>query len=271
MATSSMAPGSLWRAGTLLAGLAAWAPTDAAAQLSCGDTVAAGTTVTLTQDIGPCDGVQAAIIVDSATLDLGGRTVTCAEMNNDGDVPFGIVLTGRKARVMNGSVVGCYDGVYLDDPGKHRVEGVTVSASWFDGIYGESDSAKNQLIGNTVVNNLDDGFEIRGPKNKITGNVAQGNGEDGIDVVDSKATKIQGNTASNNLDEGIDVSGIGNKVIGNTTNANGGYGIAIVGRKNKIIGNTAGGNGASGDIAGASCSDNKWKNNTVSNPSSCVP
>src|SRR5262245_490968 len=159
MATSSMGPAGFWRAGIVLAALAAWTPTDAAAQLACGDTVAAGSKVTLTQDIGPCDGMDTAITVDSATLDLGGHTLTCAEINGDGDVPWGIVLSGKKAQVRNGTVVGCYAGVYVDDTGKHRVEGLTVTQSQYDGIYVASDSSKNRIAGNTVVQNGDDGME----------------------------------------------------------------------------------------------------------------
>jgi hypothetical protein len=92
------------------------------AQVACGASLAPGTTTTLTADLGPCDGTPAAIVVESATLDLGGHTVSCADTDGDGELPDGIVLLGKKAEVRNSTVVGCYDGVVLAGAGKHRVE-----------------------------------------------------------------------------------------------------------------------------------------------------
>lgn len=267
MTTATTSTG-FWQGGILLAALAAWTPTDAAAQLACGDTVPEGAKVTLTQDIGPCDGMNTAIILESATLDLGGHTLTCAEMNDDGDVPWGVVLSGKKAQVRNGTIVGCYAGVYVDDTGKHRVEGLTVTRSWRDGIYVASDSSKNRIAGNILVANGDDGMEVRGDKNKITGNMAQDNGEDGIDITSADKNSITRNTATGNADDGIEASGTANKVSGNTSNGNGGWGIAIIGSKNKVVGNAASGN--SGDIGGSSCSANRFKRNTVGRASACV-
>lgn len=240
------------------------------AQVACGDLLAPGSTTTLTADVGPCDGVDAAIVVDSAILDLGGRTVSCADTNGDGTLSEGVVLLGKNAEVRNGTISGCAYGVDIYGAGKHVVEGLTIVGSEEDGVWVGSDTKKNRFTGNTVSGSGDDGFEVRSAKNTLSGNVVQNNGEDGIDVVEAKANKILQNTSSGNFDDGIDLNGVANKVIGNTAEGNGGYGIAVVGKRNKIVGNSASGSGAGIDIAGSDCSGNVWKKNTIGMPGACV-
>ena len=254
----------------LAAGLVATAAPAARAQVACGDTITKGQAVTLTADVGPCDGVENAIIVDSGILDLGGRTVSCADTNADGDVSYGIYLRGKKAQVRNGTVTGCLDNVWVGGDGKHTAEGITATAAARYGFYGASTSPKNRFSANTATTNGDDGFQVRGSKNRIEGNVASGNGEDGIDLTQATKNKITGNTAANNVDDGIEATGTKNKIIANTSTTNGEYGIAVGAGKNKVIGNTATGN-ASADIVGQDpCTSNKFKNNTFGTGSSCV-
>jgi parallel beta-helix repeat protein len=244
------------------------------AQLACGGTVAKGQTVTLTADLGPCDGTSddSAVIIEGI-LDLGGHTVSCGDTSGDGEVPDGLYLRGSKAQVRNGTVTGCDDNVWIGGSGKHVVEGITSTAAGDDGVYIATTTAKNRLTGNTVVSNTDDGVECRGTKNKIEGNTVSNNGEDGIDLPDAPKNKIIGNTTAGNGDDGIDVNGPNdqstkNKVLANTSTGNGGYGILVGDKKNKIIGNTATGN-ASADIIG-DCA-NKYKDNTFGIPgSNCV-
>jgi parallel beta-helix repeat protein len=246
----------------------------ARAQLACGDTVAKGRTVTLTADLGPCDGTSddSAVIVEGV-LDLGGHTVFCGDTSGDGVVPDGIYLRGSKAQVRNGTVRGCDDNVWVGGSGKHTVQGVTATEAADDGFYVATTTAKNRFTGNTSASNGDDGFECRGTKNKIEGNTVNDNGEDGIDLPDAAKNKIVGNTTTGNGDDGIDVNGVNdkstkNKVLANTSTGNGGYGILVGDSKNKAFGNTATGNLA-GDIIG-SCA-NKFKDNTFGSAEpSCV-
>jgi parallel beta-helix repeat protein len=253
----------------LTAGLVTTA-TRGEAQVACGDTISKGQTVTLTADVGPCDGVENAIIVDSGVLDLGGRTVSCADTDTDGVVSYGIYLRGRKAQVRNGTVSGCLDNVWVGGDGKHTVEGITSTAATRYGVYGASTSPKNRFAGNTATANADDGFQVRGPKNKIEGNVASGNGEDGIDLTQATKNKITGNTTANNVDDGIEATGTKNKIIGNTSTTNGDNGIAVGSGKNKVIGNTATGNAATDILGQDPCTSNKFKDNTFGTGSSCV-
>jgi parallel beta-helix repeat protein len=251
------------------AGFAA-AAAEVSAQIACGATINQGETVTLTSDLGPCDGVEGAVILESGILDLGGHTVSCADTNGDGSVPDGVVLLGRKAQARNGMVTGCDYDVYVGGSGKHTVEAVTTTAAVVYGFYVASDSGKNRLAGNTASANLDDGFQVRGPKNKVEGNVANGNGEDGIDLTQAKANRITANTTTNNVDDGIEATGTKNKIVGNTSTGNGDFGIAVGDRGNKVVGNTATGNGSADIIGQEPCKGNKFKNNTFGSGSSCV-
>ena len=254
----------------LAAGLVTAVAPGVRAQVPCGGVVSKGQTVTLTGDVGPCDGVESAIIVDSGVLDLGGRTVSCADSNLDGEVSFGIDVRGKKAEVRNGTVTGCRDNVYVGGTGKHAIEGITATAATVYGFYVASTSAKNRLTGNTATANIDDGFQGRGAKTKFEGNVATNNGEDGIDLTQATKNKIIGNTVSGNVDDGIEATGTKNKILSNTSTANGDFGIAVGDQKNKVIGNTATGN-LSADIVGEEpCNNNKFKNNTFGTGSSCV-
>ncbi len=259
------------RAGLALIGLCLLAaPTAATAQVACGDTIAKGSTVVLAGDL-ECDGVEEALLIDSATLDLGGHTVSCADTNGNGRLPNGIVLLGKKAALRNGRVVGCLDNVILAGKGKHVVENVTIqdAPGGYDGIYVVEGASRNQIVNNTVSGNSDDGMDVRGHKNLIAGNVVTGNGEDGIDLIDVNGNRVQDNVSANNLDEGIEVAGKANKVTGNTVNDNAEYGIQVVGKRNKTLSNNVHGSGAGADITGT-CKGNVWKDNVVGVASECV-
>jgi parallel beta-helix repeat protein len=259
------------RLGTLAlaTGLVAAVPSGARAQVACGDVIAKGQTVTLTADLGPCDGVESAIHVEGI-LDLGGHTVTCADTNGDGDVPYGIDLRNARTQVRNGIVTGCYDGVWVGGSGRHTVEGVTATAAVRYGFYVASSSAKNRLSGNTARASGDDGFQTWGTSNAIARNVAENNGGDGIDVTRTTKNKVTDNTATNNAESGIEVTGTRNKVTGNTATANAAFGIAVGDAKNKVIGNTATGNATADIIGEAPCTNNKFKKNAFGTGSSCV-
>jgi hypothetical protein len=221
-------------------------PGVAAAQVACGDVVLKGTTVTLTADLGPCDGsaTEAALTVDGGRLDLGGRTVTCADGDEDGAVPQGIVLTGKKSRVSNGTVTGCTNGVMLLDQGKHVVERVTASGSVEHGVVGDDAGGKNKLTGVTATGNGNDGMNLESDKNKIVDAVATLNVSDGIDLTsDADKNKVTNARAEENGDNGIEIGGDKNKATDCTANDNANYGIVFGGEKSKVKGGTAQGNG----------------------------
>jgi parallel beta-helix repeat protein len=250
----------------LAAGLVAAAPVRA--QIACGDTVGKGQTVTLTADLGPCDGVESAIIIDSGVLDLGGHTLSCADTNGNGRFSYGLNLRGKKAVVRNGTVTGCIDDVYVGGS-RQTVEGITATAALRYGIYVASTSSKNRIAGNTATANADDGIQVRGAKHTIESNSASTNAEDGIDITQGTKIRITSNTSTNNSDDGIEATGSKNKIVGNTSTGNADDGIAVGIGKNKVIGNTSTGN-TDTDILADPCESNKFKDNTFGTGSSCV-
>ena len=232
-------------------------PFAAGAQVTCGGTVGAKQKVTLTANVGPCDGVDAAIVVDSGSLDLAGFAVSCSDLDGDGILPQGIVLTGRKSKVMGGTVIGCANGVGLAGQGKHVVQGMTVQNSGDDGVDVLAQAEKNRIVGTTSSNNGDDGFYLRSSKNKVADNVSTGNGADGFDLPTSAGkNKLMRNRADGNEDSGIEVSGSKNKLLLSSTGQNGVDGIHVGGSGNTVRGGTSMGNGVY-DIEG--CAANKVK------------
>jgi parallel beta-helix repeat protein len=241
----------------------------AAAQAVCEGYVGPGETLVLTADLGPCDGEYEALLVESGTLDLGGHTVSCADTNGDGTLPYGIVLVGKKAQLRNGKVVGCYHNVVLEDQGRHTVENVTAEGAAYDGF--QLRTPRNKFDGNTALGNGDDGIQVSSLKNKVSGCLAEGNGEDGIDVVDAAQNKLIGNQAVGNLDDGIDVGGNRNKVVSNESSANGDSGIRVGGERNRILGNTATGNANADILASEPCTANRFRDNVYGSAApSCV-
>lgn len=224
-------------------------PCTARAQLACGDVVQKGQKVTLTADVGPCDGdssSDAAIFVDGGTLDLAGHTVTCSDIDTNGDTSQGVALFGRKSKVMNGTVVGCQNGIFLAGEGKHLVMNMTSSGSVDDGIDTNGASGKNKVVGNTFVGNGNDGMSILSDKNKLSGNTTTMNVEDGIDLLESAdKNKLVGNTATQNGDDGIEIGGQKNKVVSCTATGNteDGMDFEAGAAKNLIRGGVSQGNG----------------------------
>lgn len=216
--------------------------------------------MTLTADVGPCDGDSgstAAIVIEGGTLDLGGRTVTCVDANVDGEVPQGILLFEKKSKVMNGTVVGCMNGVGLAGKGKHLVKNVTVQSSQDDGVDVVEGSNKNKLIDVTATGSVRDGIYIRSDKNKVVNAVSTGNFEDGVDLTsDADKNKLVNVRTENNADSGIEVGGDKNKLKAPTSSGNGRHGLDFGGEKNKVVGGSSQGNGGF-DVR--DCEGNKLK------------
>ena len=226
------------------------AATPALAQVDCGATIAKKQKVTLAGNLGPCDGVDAALVVDSGTLDLGGYTVSCADLDGDGDLPQGIVLFGKKAKVMNGTVVGCSNGVGLAGDGKHVVSGMTVLESADDGIDVVPGADKCKIKDSTAMRNADDGIQLRSDKNKLVGNVASENGDDGYDLWSSaERNKVADARAERNGATGLLVDGSKNTLARITATANRTVGIDLAGTQNRVRGGVAQTN-ATYDLAG---------------------
>ena len=268
------------------------APGLVGAQVTCGDTIGKGETVTLTADIGPCDTdptlpppvLGIALTVEGGTLDLGGHTFTCADIDGDGRIPYGIRLTGDRSTVMNGTVIGCEEGLAIGilDGGqdsKHRVVHVTVQNSRYVGVGVRSNKNtlidvtstnsfgrlgygfwiignKSRLVGLVATGNDDFGIRISGKKNEVIGATATGNAGSGFWVDDeSKKNTLTACEGSGNAESGFRIGGRKNKVIDGIANDNTAYGFALYeGSQNRIRGGSARDNGGF-DLL--NCVDNK--------------
>ena len=160
----------------LAAGVVVAMAPGARAQLACGGIVPKGQTVTLTADLGPCDGGSS----DSAVQD-----------------GFYVASTSPKNRLTGNTVVSNGDDGFECRGAKNKIEGNTANNNAEDGI-DLPDALKNKVTGNTATGNLDDGFDVGGTKNKILGNTATANGQYGIVATDRK-NKVIGNTATGNI------------------------------------------------------------------------
>jgi hypothetical protein len=234
------------------------APLAAMAQVSCGDTIAKGEKVTLTTDVGPCDGdssTTAALIVDGGQLDLAGHTVTCVDANIDGEVPQGIVLFGKKSKIANGTVVGCMNGIAVGGDGKHRITSMTAQNSAQDGVDIVEGADKCKLVNVTAIGSANDGFNIDSDKNKLINAIGSENGADGIDLTSvADKNKLTACEVSQNGGDGLEIGGEKNKVKDPVANGNGEDGVDFGGPKNKVTGGSGQGNGQF-DIS--DCTDNK--------------
>lgn len=222
-------------------------PLAAAAQVACGDVIGKGQKVTLTADLGPCDGpsgTTAALVVEGGSLDLGGHTVTCADGDLDGEVPQGIVLVGKKSKVSNGTVVGCMNGLAVGGDGKHRLSGLTARDSVQDGFDLIEDAVKCRLTDVTATGSGNDGFHVQSDKNTLTNAAATGNAQDGIDLIGSAdKNKVRDSEGSGNGDDGIEIGGQKNKVKDSVANDNVEDGFDFADEKNTLSGGSAQGNG----------------------------
>ena len=209
----------------------------AAIALDCGETVGPQQKVVLNADVGPCSAATAnpALTVEGpATLDLNGHTLACDFLNP----PDGIVVIGKGAKILNGTIEDCNEGMLIGGEGRHSITGVTSRGNDEDGFEVNSDS--NKLTANASVANLDEGFQVNGNKNKLDQNTAADNDNDGFDVV-GEQNRLSLNIAAENND-GFDVTGPGNKLSLNTSigNAEDGFDIKSAGNsldKNAAINN----------------------------------
>lgn len=243
---------------------------------ACGDIITTNTT--LDADVGPCATDPALTVEGPATLDLNGFTVSCSTTST-----FGIVLTEKSAKLLNGVVRNCNFGVILAGVGSHRVEQVLSTDNSNTGFYVDSGSDKNELDGNAATGNGGVGFGIAGANAKLINNTSTGN-EVGFFNFNTNDGQLQHNTAAANNEWGFGLDGNGIKVDKNVAQQNGGEGFAIGGSNStvtsnqafdngreginnfaidsKFLKNTALGNG-SDDIVeeNADCDNNQWKNN----------
>jgi Right handed beta helix region len=180
------------------------------AAINCGDTIGPNESVVLTTDLQCSDSPALILQGPNARLDMDNHEVSCTSTNNNG-----IVLRGRGARLMNGTVTSCKDGVQVRGRGGHTITNMV------------------------AISNADDGFDmgaLRGSSNNSLVNiVATDNGDNGIEVNDgSNGNQFTNIVASNN---GISITGDNNQFTNTTVSGNSVNGIEVVlgGESNLLV------------------------------------
>lgn len=198
----------------------------------CGTVVGAGTMLVLAGNVGPCDDdVAAAIVVESgATLDLDGHAVFCADMDADTSLPDGIRMTGAKAIVRGGGVVGCRVGLAVAGEGRHSIEQVTTESN-ATGMRVETASVRNRIEACASVDNAGDGFLFEGDRTSVTDSFASGN-TIGFRVQSSR-NRLKNSHSTEHL-SGIDVDGADNK-LSLVTSSHNDYGLRCRGEGCRIV------------------------------------
>jgi hypothetical protein len=186
----------------------------ASGQLACGDTIPAGASAVLSANLGPCSlatGGAALTLESGASLDLAGFVVSC----DGASAPDGIVLEGKGARLRNGRIIGCVNGVVARGEGRHRVDAVLSRLSSQTGFSLESD--RNRLDRSAVLDGTGEGFQVAGSRNRLTHASSKGNWRDGF-LITGDSNKLGDAVAIGNGiggaggEGGIKVSGEGNRV-----------------------------------------------------------
>lgn len=252
-------------------------PSVAGAVNVCGSTLGPGGTVTLDMDQN-CNSNPAFTVVGPVTVNLNGFTVRCADPGQDG-----IRIEGTEAKVHNGVVTRCSDGVFVLGS-EQKVERMVAKENSHNGFVNEA--ADSKFANNTATWNDDYGFRNKGADSKFTTNIATNNGDYGFwnEGADSKFTgnistsndldgfvhsfgdncTFTANTATDNGDNGFRIFGTNSKFTNNVATSNGfdGFLNSYGATENTFNGNLALGN-TSEDLedANAACDNNTWKNN----------
>lgn len=241
-----------------------------AGHIGCGAVLGPGGVHVLDSDVGPCpsNSRNAAIkVLRSATLDMNGFTVSCADTNGDDD---GILFVGKDALVTDTSVVfdvngepilkakvtGCFAGVQIKGTRNtvaviisesNKADGffltgknnkVQFSRAQFNERHGfASNGIQNTLEGNLATFNRNAGYVIqaRAKGNLLSGNEANSNIKNGFEVLGNNINGLESNEAIGNLANGFVITGnnkilIDNKSTGHTA----GHGFLVQGNSNKL-------------------------------------
>lgn len=245
--------------------------TAGAAHIKCGDTIGAGESDVLHEDIGPCP-APFALRVDSGTLDLNGFRVSCARGTDGGLQGVGLSLGGTGSHVRNGRVDACSIGVLLLGArlgeGRSRVEFVRAQGH-IVGFAVENDDNRlshnvamgcrvgfsvsandNDLRDNLAIQNATGFANNRGDRNTYFNNAAVLNDPAALALTDfggfvvtrGSDNQFSNNSSTANAGPGFLVSGtaLRTSLTGNRSVANGRHGFAISGgTENRVEGNTS--------------------------------
>jgi parallel beta-helix repeat protein len=220
--------------------------------IGCGDTLqpgdSPGDSEVLDGDL-HCGAISPALtIVGPYTLDLNGFTVFCGDPDG-GLTGTGIKVRGIRAKVHNGTIAYCDEGVVVEEDGRHELKRLTVTSPKVtdddQGIAFRVKSDRNRFIENTVKDYAGEGFRLDpANRNLLTRNKAIHNANHGFRVKNGERNLLLLNRAKQNAAEGFRSEGNFNRFVTNTATGNGDEGFRLKGAQdNQIIGNIAKRNG----------------------------
>lgn len=247
---------NLGRVGLVALGLVACL-VRAGVAVTCGGTVTGSEKLTANLD---CPANNPVVTIDGGTLDMAGYTIS----GNGGTC---VHMAGRGARLKNGTISGCANGIVAGGQGAHKITAVIVrnhdsvglwvggdgnviklTAAVNNGTYGFLVGGdRNRIESCSVALNGSSGIQVSGDDNTLTKSEAISNGVNGFSVNGGK-NKITGNVSVDNTGVGISVTGIGNKLTDNRAEKNSDRGFMVTGESSALTGNLAVANGnGSGD------------------------
>src|SRR5262245_39508932 len=159
-----------------------------AGAVACGDVLAGPGSFRLEQDL-VCSATTALVVRDGATLDLGGHTVTCADLDN------GIAVAGAGVRRVHGTVPGCNDGVSLSGA-RHVIKRIRSTFN-VRGFLAEDGLEDARLSDSSAEFNGAGGFTLFGNGNVLRRNESFGNADVAIFVIGNRNTLTRNSTNGN--------------------------------------------------------------------------
>lgn len=178
----------------------------------------------------------------------------------------GITLNGNGHSIIGN---GSGDGIYFRDQTEVTIKNLKIK-NFSRGITIYGDSSYNNIKGNTISHNKQDGIRIGGVytrKNTISGNTISNNGGSGIYLEVSRENIITGNTILKNGGTGIYLDTVCDRttITGNTISKNS-RGIYVrVSRSNTLTDNIISNNEHEGVSLIVSSDNNTLTGNTISN------
>ena len=109
--------------------------------VNCGAVLGPGGSFKLGRNL-ECDTAPALIVVGPTQLNLKGFTVTCVRASEDDPLTNGIEVTGQNAKLQNGLVTGCHNGVVVAGDGHHKLLDVTAEVNEGAGFLVESSESQ---------------------------------------------------------------------------------------------------------------------------------
>lgn len=251
----------------ILGGSIVGPPRASAANITCGDTIVASTT--LDADLS-CIGTDAIRIgADNVTLDLGGHTVSGSAIG------IGVTVNGRQnVTVRNGSIIGFFTGVWVENTGGSTLSNLVVTDTAGPAIY-LTNSNGNHVTDVAVSNSAHNGISLvaDSDENTVRNCTVHGAGFGVIVNGGSDGNTVSECNVSGSRSSAIFVGGGGgaavserNHVVGNIVHDNPTTGTAVAvfgGAQNELSGNTVSNNGCASDAAcGFACEASSACGNT---------